>query len=134
MHIFESSDEFDILQQNGMFRSEKHLIAISHTAEENDRKLRALKLKFPGDEYVVEGDNKTTWFISQMFYPVVPGSNADFQYDKEEIQEYAAAMGVIPVTVDEPEPCPCPSCGGLRTEPSWGEHGYIQCDECGMVF
>jgi len=132
MHTFECSDEFDILQQNGMFRSEKHLVAISHTAEDNDRKLKNLKSKFPDAEYVVEGDNSTTWFISQMFYPIVPGSNADFQYDDEEIQEYAAAMGVMPVTVDQSDKCP--SCGGLRTEPSWGEHGYLQCDECGMVF
>jgi len=132
MHTFDCSDEFDVLVQNGMFRSEKHLIAISHTAEENERKLMALRAKNPGAEYVVEGDNKTTWFISQMFYPVVPGSDADYQYDDEEITAYAAAIGVMPVTVDQPDRCP--ACGTLGTEPAWGINGYLQCDECGMVF
>jgi hypothetical protein len=32
------------------------------------------------------------------------------------------------------KPYKCPKCGSRNTEPSWGSHGYLQCNKCGVEF
>jgi len=32
------------------------------------------------------------------------------------------------------KPLKCPKCGSRNTEPSWGSHGYSQCNKCGAEF
>jgi hypothetical protein len=93
------ADTRDILVLNGMFNDygEKRLTATRSTKQECTRYISRMKKESPDTKYIIEGENGC-YFISQVWYDPIPGSNLDGAWsERDDIEECAKMIGMVPV-------------------------------------